>query len=85
MKAAREDRLESHDKSGGFPIKKLVLALAIIVVGYTLWQSFQQQPLEPMPEPVAVEDIVIAETVLPAAEDIPPRPEPVVEPAAEMP
>jgi hypothetical protein len=85
MKAASEDKLESHDKGGGFPIKPLVLALAIVVVGYTLWQSFKQQPAEPIPEPVAVEDIVIAETVLPPAEDIPPRPEPVVEPAGEMP
>lgn len=85
MKAAQEDRLESNDKGGGFPTKQLVLALVIVVVGYTLWQSFGQQPAEPIPEPVGVEEVVVVEPVLPPAEDIPPRPEPVVEPAAQMP
>lgn len=83
MKAAREDRLESHDSGGGFPAKQLLLAVAIVVVGYVLWQTLQQQPVEP--EPVAVEEIVVAEPALPPAEDIPPRPEPVVESPAEEP
>lgn len=84
MKAAPEDRLDSNDKGGGFPTKQVLLVLAIIVVGYTLWQSIQEQPAEPLPEPVAVEEIVVAEPALPPAEDIPPPP-PVAESPAETP
>jgi len=82
MKAAQEDRLESRNTGGGFPTKQVLLALAIIVVGYTVWQSLQP-PAEPIPEPVAVEEIVVAEPALPPAEDIPPQPAPVVELPAE--
>jgi hypothetical protein len=85
MKAAKEDRLESHDSGGGFPAKRLLLALAILVVGYLLWQFLKQQPMEPIPEPIAIEEIVVAEPTLPPAEDIPPPPEPVVESLADTP
>jgi len=74
MRAAREDRLDSNDTGGGFPTKQVLLVLAIVVVGYVLWQSLQEQPAEVIPEPVAVEEIVVAEPALPPAEDIPPPP-----------
>tara|TARA_R110001599_G_scaffold65838_2_gene185799 strand:- start:52627 stop:53481 length:855 start_codon:yes stop_codon:yes gene_type:complete len=84
MKAAREDRLESHDKGSGFPTKQLLLVVAIVVVAYVLWQSSQQQPVEMQPEPVAVDEIEVVEPGLPPAEDIPP-PAAVAELPAELP
>lgn len=85
MRAAREDKLDSRDAGGGFPTKQLLLGVAIVVVGYVMWQSLQEQPAQTQPEPVAVEEIVVVEpAALPPAEDIPP-PQPAVEQPTELP
>jgi hypothetical protein len=85
MKAAQEDRLESNSGRGGFPTGRVLVVLAIAVVGYLLWQSLGQQAAEPVPVPVAVAEIAVEPLPLPPAEDIPPRPEPVVEAIDEAP
>ena len=85
MKAAREDRLDGDSGRGGFPTRLVVLVLAIIAVGFMLWRSMGDKPAELAPEPVAVEEVDFEPPPLPPAEDIPPRPEPVVEAMAEAP
>jgi hypothetical protein len=81
MKAAREDRLESNTGSGGFPLKHVLLVLAIIAVGVVLWRTIREQSPEVAPEPVPVTEIVVEPPPMPPAEDIPPRPVPVAEAA----
>jgi hypothetical protein len=85
MKAVREDRLDSDSGRGGFPTSRVILVLAILVAGFLLWRSMGEKPAEVVTEPVAVEEIAFEPPPLPPAEDIPPRPEPVVEAAAEAP
>lgn len=85
MKAAPEDRLESHDGGGGFPTKQIVLVVAIVIVAYVLWQTVQEQAEAPAPEPVVVEEVVVEEPPLPPAPDIPAPPEPVVQEEVEEP
>ena len=85
MKAAREDRLDGDSGRGVFPTRLVVLVLAIIAVGFMLWRSMGDKPAELAPEPVAVEEVDFEPPPLPPAEDIPPRPEPVVEAVAEAP
>jgi len=78
MKAGREDRLASDTGQGGFPVKHVVLVLAIIAVAYVLWQTLQQQEKQlPETPPVAAEPVIAEPPPLPPAEDIPPRPAPV--------
>jgi len=71
MKAEREDRLESNSGKGGFPTRHVLLILAVVVVGYLLWNAMGETPVEVEPEPLVVEEVVVAEPVLPPAEDIP--------------
>ena len=71
MKAEREDRLESNAGKGGFPTRHVLLILAVVVVGYLLWNAMGETPVEVEPEPLVVEEVVVAEPVLPPAEDIP--------------
>jgi hypothetical protein len=83
MKAVREDRLDSDSGRGGFPTSRVILVLAILVAVFLLWRSMGEKPAEVAPEPVAVEEFAFEPPPLPPAEDIPPRPEPVVEVVAE--
>ena len=71
MRAEREDRLESNSGKGGFPTRHVLLILAVVVVGYLLWNAMGETPVEVEPEPLVVEEVVVAEPVLPPAEDIP--------------
>ncbi len=82
MRAAREDKLESNTGSGGFPLKHVLLVLAIIAVSVVLWRTIREQSAEVAPEPVPVTETVVEPAPLPPAEDIPPRPAPVA-PAAD--
>lgn len=84
MKADREDRLEDSTRSGRFPVRHLLLVLAIVGVGVVLWQTLKEQAAEVAPEEsVAVETVVIEPPPLPPAQDIPARPEPVAEAPVE--
>ena len=83
MKAVREDRLEGDSGRGGFPVSRVLLVLAVLVAGFLLWRSMGEKPAEVVSEPVAVEETAYEPPPLPPAEDIPPRPEPVVEAVAE--
>jgi hypothetical protein len=85
MKAVREDRLDGDSGQGGFPTRQVLLVLAIVVVGFMLWRLMGDKPAEVAPEPVAVEETVFEPPPLPPAEDIPARPEPVVEAELEAP
>ncbi|MEE4146528.1 MAG: DUF3014 domain-containing protein [Halieaceae bacterium] len=85
MKAVREDRLEGDSGRGGFPLARVTVVLALIVAAFLLWRSLGDKPVEVVSEPVAVEEIALEPPPLPPAEDIPPRPEPVVEAIAEAP
>lgn len=85
MKAVQEDRLDGDGGRRGFPVARVILVLAIIVAGFLLWRSMGDKPVEVVSEPVAVEEVAFEPPPLPPAEDIPPRPQPVVEAAAEAP
>lgn len=85
MKAVREDRLEGDSGRGGFPVGRVVLVLAILGAAFLLWRSMGDKPVEVVAEPVAIEEVAFEPPPLPPAEDIPPRPEPVVEVVAEAP
>jgi hypothetical protein len=83
MKAAREDRLVSDGGQRGFPLKHVILVLAIVAMGYVFWQTLKEQEKQPEPVPVVAEPVVAEPPPLPPAEDIPRRPEPVVARPAE--
>lgn len=85
MKAVQEDRLDGDGGRRGFPAARVILVLAIIVAGFLLWRSMGDKPVEVVSEPVAVEEVAFEPPPLPPAEDIPPRPQPVVEAVAEAP
>ncbi len=78
MKAEREDRLESNTGQGGFPTRHVLLVLAVLVVGYLLWNAMGEKPAEIEPEPLVVEEVKVEEPALPPAEDIPPQPAAIV-------
>ena len=80
MKAAPEDRLESVSSGGGFPIRHVLLIVAILALAWVLWDTLQQREVEETPvETAAVAVAVEPVEQLPPAEDIP-RP---VTPAGE--
>lgn len=82
MKAAPEDRLESRNASGGVPLLKIVLVVAILAVAWVLWTTLQES--EPVEMPVeTVEEVVVQPAELPPAEDIPRPAAPATEGAAE--
>lgn len=91
MKATGDDRLESMTGQGGFPVKHVLLVIAIIAVAYVLWTTLQEQPVELGQEVVAVEEVAPEPAPLPPAADIPARPAPApveqapVQPAAPPP
>lgn len=82
MKAAPEDRLESSNGRGGFPLLQVVLVVVILAAAWALWTTWQQpEPAETQVE--TVEEVVVQPAELPPAEDIPRPAAPVPEVAGE--
>jgi hypothetical protein len=70
MQANPDDQLTRHNKSGGLPIRALVLgAAALAVLAALFWPRQNDAP--PEAETVATPDTAAAPAALPPAEDIP--------------